>query len=182
MNIFEKIYKKIYPKYKFTGNTKEVDGVVLKEIVLLRNVGFSSKGRWGGWIESEENLSHFGECFVGYEGIVSGKSRVVGDAFVAYGKVSGDSLISGSSKIYGNVISKNIGSVSKRRYDVNYSGKDDLGNHLVRVGCQCHTIKQWRNEEFRQIIIKEWEFPSELVPDFLKILDKIEKEYCGEEK
>lgn len=181
MNILEKIYKKFYPKYKFTGNTKEVDGVVLKEIQLLRSVGFFSKGRWGGWIESEENLSHFGECWVNDCGSVSGKSRVVGNAVVACGKVSGDSLISGYSKIYENVISKNIGSINGG-YHINYSGKDQKGKHYVRVGCQCHTIERWRNEEFRQLIIKEWEFPSNLVPVFLKILDKIEKEYCGEEK
>ena len=181
MNILEKIYKKFYPKYKFTGKTKEVDGVVLKEIQLLRCIGIYCEEYVGGWIESEENLSHFGECFVEYEGSVSGKSRVVGGA-VVYANVSGDSTISGYSKIYENVISKNIGSIFKGGYHINYSGKDQKGKHYVRVGCQCHTIEQWRREEFRQIIIKEWEFPSNLVPVFLKILDNIEKEYCGEEK
>ena len=50
-------------KYEFTGKTKVIGDVELKQIKRL------SDGLVGGWLESEDNLSHTGNCFV-YENSV----------------------------------------------------------------------------------------------------------------
>ena len=54
-------------------------------------------GKFGGFIEKEENLSHEGNCFVFDTSIVKDEARVSEDAFV-YGR----SIIAGNSRVYGN--------------------------------------------------------------------------------
>ena len=78
-------------KYEFTGETKEVGGPVLKRIRLLRDIGGFKSGDVGGWIESEDNLSHEGNCWV-YE-----SARVFGEACV-----SGEALVSGAARVSGS--------------------------------------------------------------------------------
>ena len=61
-----------YKKYEFIGETKEVFGRTLHRIKRL------SDGLVGGWIESEDNLSHEGEC-IGYEEASVCAEAIVGD-------------------------------------------------------------------------------------------------------
>jgi hypothetical protein len=72
-SIIKEIFMK---KYEFTGKTKEVNGIILKQIIRL------SDGMIGGWIEKEENLSQEGSCFVFGSAIVYGNARVAGNAEV----------------------------------------------------------------------------------------------------
>ena len=62
-------------------------------IRALRSFGNVKKGDIGGFIESEKNLSHNGDCWV------YGKARVSGNA-----KVYGDALVYGKAKISGNAL------------------------------------------------------------------------------
>lgn len=45
-------------KYILTEETKEVGGHILHKIQAVRDFGDVQKGDLGGWVESEENLSH----------------------------------------------------------------------------------------------------------------------------
>ena len=97
-------------KYEFTGETKQLtDKIVLKRIRRL------SDGLIGGWIESEDNLSHKGSCFVYEEARVYNAAKVYGNAKIyrdaivyeaaeIYGeaRIHEDSRIFGEAKIYGN--------------------------------------------------------------------------------
>ena len=56
-------------KYEFTGETLEHEGRTLKRIRRL------SDGKLGGWIESEDNLSHYGGAWV------CGEAKGCGDAW-----------------------------------------------------------------------------------------------------
>ena len=70
-------------KYKLLENdTITVDGRTLYRIEALRDFASVRKGSKGGYIESEDNLSHTGECWV------YGSARVYGKAEIRKGKVT----------------------------------------------------------------------------------------------
>lgn len=75
-------------KYEFTGNKIIRYGFVAYQIVVVKDFGPVKKGDIGGWIESEANLSHEGNCWI------SENIRLVGNT-----NVSGDVQISGSACI-----------------------------------------------------------------------------------
>ena len=49
-------------------------------IVALKNFGVIKKGNIGGLVESEKNLSHYGDAWVYVDAWVSGDAQVSGDA------------------------------------------------------------------------------------------------------
>jgi len=57
-------------KYALTGEAKILLGV------SLRRIKRHSTGESGGWIESEKNLSQFGDAWVFEDARVSGDARV----------------------------------------------------------------------------------------------------------
>ena len=69
----------------------EVDGRKLYRIRALKGFGYVEKGKLGGYIEREENLSHSGNAWI------SGDARVYGDA-----RVSGNAWVSGDARVYGD--------------------------------------------------------------------------------
>ena len=80
-------------KYKFTGETKEVYGRTLHQIVCVTAFASVAAGEVGGYIEKEVNLSQDGNAWV------SGNAKVSGDA-----KVFGDAEVSGDAEVFGNAI------------------------------------------------------------------------------
>ena len=69
----------------------------LYRIRALRDFGNISKGTIGGYIESEKNLSHNGNCWV------EGNAKVYGDACVYENAwVSGEAKLYGSAEVYGD--------------------------------------------------------------------------------
>ena len=84
-------------KYILTEETKEVGGHILHRIQAMRDFGGVQKGDLGGWIESEENLSHDGDCWIFGNGEVFDNGRVFGD-----GRVSDNGWVFGDGKVFGN--------------------------------------------------------------------------------
>ena len=77
-------------KFEFTGETKVVLGITLKQIRALVSLGAVAKGEIGGWIEKEGNLSQLcGDAWV------SGNARVCGNAWV-----SGNAQVSGNADFF----------------------------------------------------------------------------------
>lgn len=74
-------------KYGFTGETKELNGITLKQIVRLGD------GEIGGWIECEDNLSQDGRCWVDSTSMVYGRAKVSGDVLVEHGSVVRDDAV-----------------------------------------------------------------------------------------
>lgn len=93
----------LHPK-KYTMNPN-YDGTF--NIVLLHDIGnipTLKKGEIGGVIHSEKNLSHEGRCWVFPGGEVSGQARVEGNAFVENGgKVEVFAKVEDAATIYGRV-------------------------------------------------------------------------------
>jgi hypothetical protein len=96
-------------KYRLTDVHINYRDRTLYRIQAVKSFGNVNKGSLGGYIESEDNLSHVGDCWVGESAkvcdysYVSGKSLVYGEAQV-YGRVhiSESSKVFGYAKLYGN--------------------------------------------------------------------------------
>lgn len=97
-------------KYRLLENdTKVVGGKTLYRIEALRDFADVQKGDKGGYVESEENLSHEGNCWVYDNAWVYGYARVYGNAQVygnarVYGgaQVYGDACVFDNAQVYGN--------------------------------------------------------------------------------
>lgn len=108
-------------KYELTDETFEFGWGTLYRIRALKAFGDVKKGDLGGWIESEDNLSQYRNCWVYDDAMVSGKATVIDNAVVrgtahVYGKayVGDNASVSGTAwvcdkasicdnaKIYGN--------------------------------------------------------------------------------
>jgi hypothetical protein len=92
-------------KYELTDTTRNLHGRTLYRIRSLIPLGDIPAGTLGGWVESENNLSHHGKSWVGDHAMVFGRAVVSGDAKVmGYAKVFGDSQISGEAQVFGTVV------------------------------------------------------------------------------
>ena len=110
-------------KYELVESSKIISrNVILYRIKALVDIpNIVKAGELGGYIESEKNLSHEGNCWVGddayiYENAkvygnatVYGNAQVYGDAYIyenaqVFGnaKVYGDAQVSGNAKVYGD--------------------------------------------------------------------------------
>ena len=92
-------------KYEFTGKEKKfANGASVRRIRALRNIpAYDVKvGDIGGFLESEDNLSHSGKAWVAGNAIVCGDARVGGNAWVGgKARVWGDAEICGNAWIFG---------------------------------------------------------------------------------
>jgi UDP-3-O-[3-hydroxymyristoyl] glucosamine N-acyltransferase len=75
---------------------------------VIRTVRCGDKG---GWLQSEKNLSHEGNCWVAHESVVCGKSLVCGDAVILHESFVGDfsrvqrnSCVAGLSSVKDNAL------------------------------------------------------------------------------
>lgn len=104
-------------KYKLTDEFIIIDGKKLYQIEALKDFFIVKKGDRGGFIESEDNLSQYGNCWIYIKAVVYGNSQVYGNAEVyekaevydsakIYGnsKVYGDAVVYGNAKVYENAV------------------------------------------------------------------------------
>ena len=74
-------------KYEFLDETIDIDNHICHRIVRIAD------GVRGGYIESEDNLSQDGSCWVFDEAVVYGDSRVYGDAQIKDNAIVADSKV-----------------------------------------------------------------------------------------
>lgn len=84
-------------KYEFTGQKKKYCGVTLHRIRAVRDFGNVKKGDLGGFIESEDNLSHDGMAWVYGNAKIYENARIYDNA-----QIYGNARIYGNAQIYGN--------------------------------------------------------------------------------
>lgn len=85
-------------KYRLLeDDTITVSGRTLHRIEALRDFADVRKGDKGGYIESEDNLSHEGKCWVFGNVLVFGNAQVYGNACVF-----GSADVCGNAKVYGD--------------------------------------------------------------------------------
>ena len=91
-------------KYRLLENdTITVGSGTLYRIEALKDFANVKKGDKGGYIESEDNLSHIGNCWVSDNAEIYGNARVYDNAKV-YGdaEVYGDARVYDKAKVYGD--------------------------------------------------------------------------------
>ena len=94
-------------KYELTEETVTVYGKTLYRIRAVRDFGSVKTGEFGGYIEKEENLSHFGNAWVSGNAWVFDNARVYDNAWV-FGnawvfdnaRVYDDTWVYGNAKVY----------------------------------------------------------------------------------
>ena len=90
-------------KYKLTDECMQYEGHKLYRIQSLRSFSNVKEGELGGYIESEDNLSHDGMCWVYEEAKVFGNAKVYNNACVYfYAEVCGDAKVFGNADVRGN--------------------------------------------------------------------------------
>lgn len=97
-------------KYEFTGEVKNIGGKILHRIRAVRDIPEQNvkAGDLGGWLETEENLSHDSAAWVTGEAWVMGRAYVTDSTLVA-GKalvtdsahVMGEARVSGKARVTG---------------------------------------------------------------------------------
>lgn len=92
----------IESKYELlTDNPIEFNGHPVYRIKALQDFGLVKKGDLGGYIESERNLGHLGDCWVYDNAVVYGDARVIDNAGIHNNaKVYGNALVSKNANIY----------------------------------------------------------------------------------
>lgn len=92
-------------KYELTNETMEFEGHILHRIRALKDFGDVKAGHLGGWIESEDNLSHECKCWVYDEAKVYENAHIQTDARVfGNAKVFEYAMVSGNAHVYGEAV------------------------------------------------------------------------------
>ena len=86
-------------KYELTDETINHYGVVLHRIKALRSFSDVEAGDLGGYIQSEDNLSHEGDCWISGNAIVKDEAKVFDNAIVC-----GNAIVRGNANIYNKAI------------------------------------------------------------------------------
>ena len=89
-------------KYKLTDETilyKYNNTIKLYRIEALKDFSDVKAGDKGGFVQSENNLSQYGNCWIYDDAIVMGDARIMHNA-----KILDDAIITDNAKIYGQAI------------------------------------------------------------------------------
>lgn len=166
-------------KYELTEECKIVGGIKLFRIKALESFSDISKGQMGGFVESENNLSHRDDAWV-YDDAkvcgdaqvygnaqVYGKARVYGDARV-YGNawVCGNARVCGNAQVYGNADYTTIkGFGTCFRTTTFFKCRDET----IKVSCGCFLGTL---DEFREQVKKTRN--GKIAEEYLMIADLME--------
>ena len=84
-------------KYKLTNETTNINKITLYRIEALKDFSDVKKGDKGGFVQSEDNLSHERNCWIYDDAKVYGRARIYGNAIVG-----GNAEVFGNARIYDN--------------------------------------------------------------------------------
>lgn len=98
-------------KFKLTKETIEFCGTILYRIEALKNFGNVKVGDKGGFVQSENNLSHGDNAWVYDDALVCGKAWVFDDAWVCdnarvcdNSHICGNAMICDNARVCGNAV------------------------------------------------------------------------------
>lgn len=156
-----------------------ISGAILYRIERL------SDGKLGGYVQSEENLSHEGDCWIDDNAEVSGNARVSGNAQV-YGnahvhgdeRVHGDTYVSGNSHVCGYAVITSAEDILNYTIPSHHSVTITPDN--ITIGCETKKRHEWlkvTKEEAVRLGLKEdmYDKYRALIKAGLKIVPKRKK-------
>jgi hypothetical protein len=92
-------------KYELTKETISIEGHTIHRIRALRDFGDVKAGDLGGYVESEENLSHDGNCWIYDDAKVFGHAKVLDNALIYnITEVSDNAEVSDHARVFGDSI------------------------------------------------------------------------------
>ena len=103
-------------KYILTTQTKECNGKTLYRIQATKDFCYVKTGQLGGYIEKEENLSQYGDCWVHHDACLNDNAYV-----------DGNSIICDNAKVHGNA----------RVHNSYVGGFSSIGEDVVLVDKVC---------------------------------------------
>ena len=136
-------------RYKYVHEDNNETPHKVFKIEALKDFGDVKKGDFGGWIESESNLSQYGDCWVYGDAIVYGKARVSDNARILLNakvcdnaRVNNNAIVDdcaavkGGAHIYGNAIVRYHSLVDDHATVGDYAIVDDyaLVSEYAKVG------------------------------------------------
>lgn len=151
-------------KYELTEETVTVYGKTLYRIRAVRDFGSVKTGEFGGYIEKEENLSHFDNAWV------YGNAKVYGDA-----RVSGNAWVYGNAEVFNTrhfFVQGPIG--SRDGYVTFYRTKDDTVE--VRCGCFSGSLQEFVNQVEETHGGSRYEKEYKLAAELAKVCIRLEGE------
>ena len=168
-------------KYELTDETIDVLGITLHRVKALKDFDDVKKGEFGGYVESEHNLSQAGNCWVYGNARVYGNACVYGNAQVydnacVYGnawvydnaKVCGDAMICSDTDY---ITIKGLGSVCRNTTIFRTKGK----NINVKCGCFYGTLAEFVDK------VKETHGNSKFAKEYLALVDLVKIHFELEE-
>ena len=168
-------------KYEFTGEEKVINNHTLHRIRAVRDFGVVKAGDLGGWIESEDNLSHDGYAWVGDDALVTNKAWVANKALVAgdarvTGKVlvAGDARITGDARVTGEADYAVVRGFGRFLRTTTFFRCQD-GKIRTRCGCFYGDLDEFRAK------VKETHGESKMAKEYLMIADLMEMHFASEE-
>ena len=151
-------------KYELTEETVTVYGKTLYRIRAVRDFGSVKTGEFGGYIEKEENLSHFGNAWI------CGDAKVFGNA-----KVSGNAWVYSNAEVFNTrhfFVQGPIG--SRDGYVTFYRTKDDTVG--VRCGCFSGSLQEFVNQVEETHGGSRYEKEYKLAAELAKVCIRLEGE------
>lgn len=98
-------------KYILTDETRKVEGRILHRIKAVKDFNGVHEGDLGGWVESEDNLSQLGNCWVYDNALAMNEARIFDDAKIRdkaaiyrQAIVCGNATVSGKANVCGHAI------------------------------------------------------------------------------
>ena len=154
-------------------DTKEISGRTLYRIKALRDFGDVTKGDLGGYIESENNLSHYDNAEVYGNAWVFGNARVCGDAEV-YGNadVFDNARVCGDARVCGNAVIKSTEDyiVFKNNWSSGRYFTYTKSNKMWKVGCFYGT-----GEELIKKAYADSELSGKCYEAYVKLVEQLEE-------
>jgi len=157
-NLFRKDKK--YKLVKHDGSKAPKELWQLKALRDIPEYGVRA-GDLGGFVESEDNLSHKGSCWVIDSARVCGGARVIDSAIVT-GRawVSGKEQVWGEAQVGGEASIKGTQNISKVGDYVNISGF--LGHSItifrdrnISIGCEYMSYEEWEKFDWKSRVSEE---------------------------
>lgn len=132
-------------KYELTDKTKMInDSTVVCRIKALKSFADVKAGELGGWVESEDNLSQEGNCWIYDKSMAFDNARVLDNARVMGGSavydnaiVKDNALVDDHANVFGNAIISDYGSV--QGYDNEVCGNAQIRG-LATLGGMCNIL------------------------------------------
>ena len=98
-------------KYILTDETRKIEDRILHRIKAVKDFNGVHEGDLGGWVESEDNLSQLGNCWVYDNALVMNEARIFDDATIRdkaaiyrQAIVCGNASVSGKANVCGHAI------------------------------------------------------------------------------